>query len=86
MVKIEMEKVETIEKALEVLEAHYKGLEDAWVAKGEPHQEIDTLLDASEVLGWIRELWSIKTTGRQICRSPFQYSRLDEVNFYLSKL
>jgi hypothetical protein len=86
MVKIEMEKVETVEKALEVLEAHYKGLEDAWVVKGEPHQEIDTLLDASEVLGWLRELWSIKTTGQQICRSPFDYSRLEEVNLYLSKL
>lgn len=86
MVKIEIDKVETVKAAMDLLEAHYKGIEDAWVAKGEPIMEIDILLDASEVLGWIRELWSIKTTGQQICRSPFEYSRLEEVNLYLSKL
>jgi hypothetical protein len=86
MVKIEMEKLETVQEALDILEAHYRGLEDAWVDAGEPIREVDSLLDASEVLGWIRELWSIKTTGKQICRSPFEYSRLEEVNLYLSKL
>ncbi len=86
MVEIEMDKVETVKEALEILEAHYRGLEDNWIANGEPYEEIDNLLDASEILGWLRELWSIKTTGQQICRSPFRNDRLDEVNLYLSKL
>ena len=86
MVKIVIDKVETVKAALEILEAHYKGLEDGWVKKGKPMMEIDNLFDADEALAWVRELHQLLTTGVRSYRSPFEYEKLEEVNSYLSKL